>query len=385
MRLLHTADWHLGRVLHGIALLDDQAVILDRLVDVLRDADIDTLLVAGDIYDRAVPAPDAVRLLNDFLRRVVLDLDIAVIMIAGNHDGPDRLGFGADLLATRGLHVAGPVTPEPRIVRIADDYGPVHIAALPFAEPAVVRSVFAKESRLDHDRAFTEIVDAARAAIPTAERSVLVAHAFVAGGRETDSERPLSVGGAGAVSPRRLDGFDYVALGHLHRPQAVGRPTAAYAGSLMKYSISEIDHAKSVRIVDLAADGTAHVDVVTLEAPRDLRRVEGTLDDLIARAADDRRTHDFIVAHVTDRTGLVDPMARLREVYPHCVHVERHRERDAKNNDAAPTSDPAEFCELELFERFFEHVTGDELQPEERRRLKAAVEHDRAVEREAVA
>ncbi len=281
MRFVHTADWHLGRLFHGRHLTEDQAVVLERLVDLLRDAKAEALVIAGDVYDRAVPPVEAVRLLDDVLTRVRRDVGIPVILIAGNHDAPDRIGFGARLLAGEGLHVFGRPGEAPGAVDLRDGHGPVRFHALPYAEPALVREATGNEEVHTHDAAFREVL--ARARRDGGARHVLVAHAFVAGATESDSERPLSVGGSGAVGADALAGFDYVALGHLHRPQRAGSECARYAGSLLKYSFSEADHRKGVLVVEMGRAGDVTVEPGALPPRHDVRILEGTLTDLIER------------------------------------------------------------------------------------------------------
>ena len=222
MRFLHSADWHLGRVYHGVSLLEDQAHALQQFVRIAADTRPDAILLAGDIYDRSVPPAEAVRLLDLVLSELILELKIPVVMIAGNHDGPDRLAFGSGLLQRAGLTVRGPVEMDAMPLVLRDAHGEVEIHALPYAEPALVRSASGDDTIADHHAALAAQTAAVRAAQVPGRRTVVVAHAFVQGGAESESERPLSVGGTGAVGVGVFDGFDYVALGHLHRPQAIG-------------------------------------------------------------------------------------------------------------------------------------------------------------------
>ena len=272
MRFLHTADWHLGRSFHNVSLIEDQAHVLRQLVDLAKDAEVDAVIVAGDVYDRAVPPPDAVSLLSDVLGELALGLGIPVIMIAGNHDSAERLNFGAQLLARSRCHIFGRLGAQPDHVVLEDAHGPVHVLGLPYAEPSVVRERTGADLHT-HDAAMAHLAAAAAANVPEAERSILVAHCFVAGGSESESERPLSVGGAGNVSAAAFEPFAYTALGHLHRPQAAG-PNARYSGSLLKYSFSEVDHEKSVSLVELDAAGAATVEEVSLTPRRDMRLIE---------------------------------------------------------------------------------------------------------------
>ena len=361
MRFLHTADWHLGRIFHGCSLIEDQAHVLDQFVALVREARPDAVLIAGDVYDRAVPPAEAVGLLDDTLSRIVLGEGVPVVMIAGNHDSPDRLGFGARLLSASGLTIAGRIDAPQAGVRFEDAWGAVMVHPLPYAEPAAVRDALSADVA-GHEAAMAALIERVRAAHPAGARSVLVAHAFVAGGSESESERPLSIGGSGAVDAALFAGFDYVALGHLHRPQRAGADHVQYSGSLLKYSLSEADHAKSVSLVELGAPGELKIERIALPPRRDLRRVSGTLDEVLAAARSDAAREDYIFASLHDRGALLDPMARLREVYPNVLGCER-TVLTASGEAGAAATRARELDTRALFDDFFREVAGDELDP----------------------
>src|SRR5215213_2888033 len=262
MRLLHTADWHLGRLFHGASLLDDQAHLLEQFVDVARAAKPDVILVAGDIYDRAVPPPEAVQVLDDVLSRLVIDLKLPVVHIAGNHDSPGRLNFGSRLLAERRLYVTGHLPPRCEPLVLNDRHGPVLFYGVPYAEPSTVRQCLECDGLNDHNAATGAVLDRIRENHPSGERAVVVAHAFVAGGRECESERPLSVGGAGTVDATAFAGFHYAALGHLHSPQVLAGCNVRYSGSLMSYSFDEVGQAKGVYVVEMDGTGACACETV---------------------------------------------------------------------------------------------------------------------------
>lgn len=323
MRFLHSADWHLGRVYHGVSLLEDQDHALQQFVRIAADTRPDAVLLAGDIYDRSVPPAEALRLLDRVLEQLVLGLRIPVVMIAGNHDGPDRLAFGSGLLQRAGLVVRGPVEWAAVPLVLNDAHGEVEIHALPYAEPALVRSVSGDDTVTDHHAALAAQTAAVRAARAPGRRVVVVAHAFVQGGAESESERPLSVGGTGAVGAEVFAGFDYVALGHLHRAQQVGEARIQYAGSLLKYAFSEADQRKSVTLVELDGAGVCSVERIALTPRRDLRIVEGTLEAIVAAAASDPARDDYLLARLTDSGALLDAMGKLRTAYPNALAIER--------------------------------------------------------------
>jgi len=380
MNFIHTADWHLGRQFHNVSLIEDQRHLLEQLVALADDAQVRAFIIAGDVFDRAVPNPEAVALLDDFLAEMILGLEIPVIMIAGNHDSPGRLGFGSRLFRKTGVFVHGQVEAKPQRLTIEDMWGPVHFFGLPYAEPAAARDRTGETELHNHDQAVAYLTAAARAQVPEGERSVCIAHCFAAGAKESDSERPLSVGGTGAVSPKCFDGFSYTALGHLHRPQGMGE-RVRYAGSLMKYSFSEIGHAKSASVVSIDEKGGVDIIEHPLRPRRDLRMIEGELADLVKGPAPGENPEDFLLVRLTDRKALLDPMGRLREVYPNVLHIER-----PALEQAAPTALEGrrpEHGDKDLFTAFFEEVTGEALSEEEAAAFVEVYEDLQRAEREA--
>jgi exonuclease SbcD len=362
LRILHTSDWHLGRTLHAESLLPDQAFALDRLVEVLRDERPDALLVAGDVYDRAVPPAEAVALLDDLLVRVA-ELGVPVVAVAGNHDSAERLSFGARLLAARGIHLRGDLAGARAPVEIP---GKGLVYALPFVDPEVVRGLEGDEAIRGHAAAMERVLedvraDAAARALPT----VLVAHAFVQGAAETpDSERPVAVGGAGSVPPSALAGFDYVALGHLHAPQEVA-PGVRYSGSLLKYSFSEATQEKGVVLVEVER-GAATARAIPLGAARDVVRLEGTLAELLARPELARHARDLVEVTLHDEGYVFEAKRRLEARFAHVLNVVRKDAGAGGRGTFAERVEGAGRDDLRLFEAFFETVTGALPGPEHR-------------------
>ncbi len=382
MRLLHTADWHLGRVFHGRSLLDDQAAVLDELVRMVRDLRPDAVLVSGDIYDRSVPPADAVRLLDDTLTRIVAGLRTPVFLIAGNHDGPDRLSFGARLLAGAGLRVEAVPVASPGASVLADAHGEVEIFALPYAEPPMMRNVLGADAGIpDHAAVLAAQMAAVRRARDPARRLVVMAHAFVAGGLDSESERPLVVGTAASVPATVFDDAHYVALGHLHRPQRVGRDAIRYSGSLLKYAFSEASHVKGATLVELDAAGNARVESLPLRAPRDLRIVEGRLAEVIAAAPDDPARDDYLLVRLTDPGALLDAMPRLRAAYPNALAIERPLIAAGGGAGAAPRH--ARIGLIDLFGGFVADLSGEALDEPSREFVAGRIAAIERSEREA--
>jgi exonuclease SbcD len=382
MRILHTSDWHLGRLFHGVHLTEEQAHVLEQLIDLARDIRPDVVVVAGDIYDRAVPPPGAVCLLNDVLSRLVLEVGVKVILTAGNHDSPDRLGFGSSIMESRGLHISARLEGEPPPVILEDEHGPVYFYPLPYAEPAVVRVRLGLDAIRDHQSAMQALVGRIKEARPSGVRSVLIAHAFVAGGTESESERPLSVGGAGTVEATCLDGFDYVALGHLHRPQQVGEKSVHYSGSLLKYSFSEADQPKCLKLIDLDGTGRCSLEMLSLTPRHDVRTISGYLDDLIEHPETGPGREDFLSITLLDTGALYDPMGKLREVYPNVLHLPPRTTTGAEVG-SGPAIDHRKMTETELFTAFYREATGEPLSIEQRKAFIGVADRLRQVEREA--
>lgn len=377
MRFLHTADWHLGRLLHGVALLEDQAHVLEQVLGVAQQERPDFLLIAGDVYDRAVPSAEAVELLSTTLERLALDLKLPTLVIAGNHDCPQRLGFGTRLLAQSGVRVAGNLTAaccdEPFTLTTANGEQ-ADIFLLPYAEPAVCRARLEDPAVRCHDSAMGALTSRMRrqaaASGEPGRRRVLVGHAYVDGSEATDSERPLSVGGAGTVSAAHFAGFDYVALGHLHRPQRVGE-VARYAGSLLKYSFSEARDRKSVTMVEMpAGGGPTHCWDIPLSPRREVSTLTGTFQELCAQAADDPRREHYLSVDLLDDVMVLDAKGRLEEHYPHILHLDRRILRRAAEGGADGATAGSELRRIgpeSVFAAFYRDVRGSELTAEQAR------------------
>lgn len=381
MRFIHTADWHLGRLFHGVHLTEDQAHVLDQLVDLIRATKPHALVVSGDVYDRAVPPADAVELLDDTLCRIVLDLRTPVLLIAGNHDSAPRLEFGSSVLAEQGLHMAGCMSREWSPVIVQDDTGPVHFYTVPFAEPALVRETLSCESIRDHDEAWHAVIEQISRYRAPSDRSVIIAHAFVTGAKESESERPLSVGGADRVDAAHFAGFQYAALGHLHRPQSAGADHIRYAGSLLKYSFSEVDHVKGVTVVEMDARGRCSVESVSLTPRRDVRRITGYFRDILEGPQSGESREDYLMVTLQDKGPIMDVMGRLREVYPNTLHIERIGLTGGQG-PARIETDHRKLDDSDLFNAFFSQVTGDEPSQEEIAAYHSVVDAMRQQERE---
>ncbi len=367
MRIVHSADWHLGRIFHGIYLTEDQGYLLDELYGLLKDTRADGLLIAGDIYDRAIPPPGAVSLLDDFLYRLLSDLDIEVIIIAGNHDSPHRLGFGSRIFEQHRLHVSCNASTITRPIVLTDKHGEIYFYPVPYCDPSEVRILFGDDAIKDHNQAMGRLIGAINESHPPGKRSVLITHAFVRGGTSCDSERPLTmIGGADQVDPGILGGFDYVALGHLHRPQSVGgNQNIQYSGSLMKYSFDEAHHKKSVSLVEIKAKGDYSLERITLNPRRDVRIIEGYFKDILAAGASDQAREDYIQVILKDELPGYDLMGRLREVYPNALSIRKKRLEEVAAQIAGMDKETVCLDPKTLFRKFYSEIHDSEPSKEE--------------------
>lgn len=380
MRLLHTADWHLGRTLNGASFLEDQAHLLrGQFLDLLRETRPDALLLAGDVFDRAVPPVEAVELLDEILRRTVLDLRIPVVLIPGNHDATGRLAFGASLLRGAGLHIADSALGEP--VRFEDRHGEVWVLPSGYASPLLLAQVLGEDGIADHDAGHHALCRLLRARCPEGARTVMLAHAFVAGGEECESERLLAVGGAKAVCPTRFEGFHYVALGHLHRPQSLGAEgRLRYSGSPLAYSFSEAGQAKSVTLVELDGAGAVRTESIALSPRRQLRRLRGAFEALrTAPPAEGRE--DWLEITLTDPKPVHEAQRRLAEVYPHILGFGYTR-NEAAPDAPAPSPRPETAEPLAQLDAFWREMRNAPLPEEAAPVARAAIDLARADEEE---
>lgn len=354
VRLLHASDRHLGRSLPNLSLLEDHAAILAQIVEIARDRKPHAVLIAGDLNDRAVPPPEAVELLDDVLSRLILDLTLYVIVPAGNHDSRERFGFAARLLERNRPHITAADSPA-RIVPVEDGHGPVEILALSCLDPAKVREYRAPNELHDHDAALRAPAAPAHAGF-RASRTVLATHAFVEGGSASDCERPLSVGGTGLVSPACFDGFDFVALAGLHRPQSVSQECLHYSGAVLRFSFPELGRQKSVSLVGMNARDELDLNRIPLLPLREMHCLEGLFDDLPRAAPPGVRLDDLISTTLLDKQPVLGAMNRLRARYPNLLRLSQPALVKTPTGGVR-SPERARVSDQELFADFFRQVT----------------------------
>lgn len=366
MKIFHTADWHLGKLVQGVYMTDDQRFILQQFIKAVENEKPDAVIIAGDLYDRAVPPTEAVQLLDEVLEKIVIELKTPIIAIAGNHDSPSRLEFGSRLMKENGYHIVGEILKDMPPVVMEDEFGEVHFHLVPYADPSVIRHIFEDEDVRTHNDAMRKITDEIKTKMDKHARHVFVGHAFVTPNGEhedntSDSERPLSIGGAEHVDARHFSGFHYTALGHLHQAHYVLNETIQYSGSLLKYSISEERHNKGFYVVELDGEGNIVIEKRLLIPLHDMRTVEAYMEDLLQHDIN----NDYVFVNLLDETPILSPMAKVRSVYPNAMHVERkiqfHPSHEGQDSEKIARHKQDD---LSLFKAFYQEVKGSPVSAE---------------------
>lgn len=362
MKLIHLSDLHLGKRVNDFPMLEDQAYILDRVLEIAGEERPDAVLIAGDVYDKTVPSAEAVALLDGFLVKLA-DRSLPVLLISGNHDSPERLAFANRLMEGRGVYIAPVYHGEVSPVTLEDDRGPVDFWLLPFLKPAHIRRFFPEEGV----ESFTDAMACAIRHMPLdpARRNVLVTHQFVTGAARCESEE-VSVGGADNVDASVFAPFDYVALGHLHGPQSIGEERVRYCGTPLKYSFSEVRHQKSVTVIELEEKGTLNLRAVPLTPKRDMVELRGGFAQISSPAFYEQVDRDaYVRVILTDENDIYGAMGQLRSIYPNLMRLDydnlRTRSGTAELEEADVKRNP-----LELFEEFYQQQNHQPMSEEQR-------------------
>lgn len=376
MRFLHISDLHIGKVVNDFSMLEDQWFILGQIAGIAEENQVDAVVIAGDVYDRAIPSGEAVTVFDRFLTELS-SCGIRVLMISGNHDSPERLSFGRKLLKGQGIHIAGiqeeglitvefwepePESPRKQIL--------TQFVLLPFLKPSQMDASTSEEAV---KKALAGYWEEEKKVGKKKKNRVLVTHFFVTdSGREpelSDSETTVHVGGLDNVDASVFAGFDYTALGHIHKPQQVGAHPIWYAGSPLKYSFGETGQEKCALLVTLGAEGLSEVKPILLRPMREMRKVSGSLKELLGQGPGDRR-EDYIQAILSDQGELIDPIGTLRSVYPNVMQILRKTKEQEGEREAFETSVSRQLLKkrdgLSLFEDFYREVRGEELTLEEK-------------------
>lgn len=372
MKFLHLADLHLGKRYNELSLIDDQKYILDEIIKIAADEQPDGVILAGDIYDKTVPSAEAVELLNSFLNGLTA-LKTQVFMISGNHDSPERIAFGESLFGASGVHISPVYDGTVKSVTLTDSYGEVHVYLLPFIKPAAVRRFFDGEKIESYNDALKAAVGAIN--LNTDSRNVLVAHQFVTGAQSSGSEEFI-VGDIGNVDASVFDGFDYVALGHVHGAQNVSGERVRYSGTPLKYSLSEANGTKSVTVVELGEKGGLSVREVPLKPMREMVEIRGSYEQLTKRSYYENTTlpRDLVHVVLTDEEDVPDALGKLRIIYPYVMSLRYdNRRTQAQNSIELDESVPAR-SPYELFAALYRAQNNSEMSGEQAKLVRELIE-----------
>lgn len=351
MKLIHLSDLHLGKRVCEMSMLEDQEYILREILGIVADTRPDALLISGDVYDKSVPSAEAVTVFDDFLCRLAAR-KLPVLIISGNHDSPERLSFGGRLMQGSGIHISPVYDGNIRPITLRDGFGEVHFWLLPFLKPVHVRSVFPEENI----ESYTDACAAAVAHMPLnkEERNVILVHQFVTGAETCGSEE-LSVGGTDNVDASVFADFDYVALGHIHRPQNGGSNKIRYCGTPLKYSLSEVDHHKSVTLVELGAKGELHLELIPLHPKHDLREIRGSFAQLTDMDYyKNTAAEDYLHIILTDEEDIPEAAGKLRAIYPNYLHISYDNTRTRTDQVVDCAENVQRKSKLELFDELYQ-------------------------------
>lgn len=362
MKFVHLSDLHLGKRVNGYSMIEDQKYILLKILNVIDEQKAEAVVIAGDVYDKPIPPTEAVQLFDDFLFRLV-ERNLQILVISGNHDSPERIAFGSRFMDKSGVHMSQVYNGKNDLVELKDKYGKVNFYMLPFVKPSNVRRFF-------EDEEINTYTDAVRVAVSHMNvnkkaRNVIITHQFVTGAQRSESET-IAVGGTDNVDSYVFDDFDYVALGHIHGPQNVGKNTVRYCGTPLKYSFSEISHKKSVTVVEMKEKGNVKVSTVELTPKLDMREIKGTYEELtFKKNYENTNTEDYLHIILTDEEDVADAVAKLRCVYPNLMKLDYDNTRTRNSFALTQAEETEKKTDTELLSEFFEKQNGKPLSDEQ--------------------
>ena len=366
MKILHLSDLHIGKIVLEQSMLDDQKYMLNQIIEKIQEEKIELVLISGDIYDRGVPPSEAVTVLNNFLKVLIKDLHLKVCIIAGNHDSKERLNFGSEIFKSDGLYISSIYDGNIDKVELEDEYGKINIYMLPYIKPIEVRQFFEEDVDVSsYHNAVKEVI--LKENINEKERNIILSHQFVtAGGIEPEKSESetLYLGGTENVDVSCYDKFDYVALGHIHGPQRIGRDTARYAGTILKYSFSEVHQNKSLTIIDFKEKENLKIDLIPLKPLRDMRVIKGPIEELTKEENYSKTNReDYIRAIITNEEQVYDAIGQLRKIYPNVLRLDIENSK-AKIDSETKLSDLDNIKkkdEVELFNEFYKYQNNQDL------------------------
>lgn len=369
MKFLHISDLHIGKKVNGFSMIEEQKYILEKIIDIAIKQCTEAVLIAGDVYDKSIASTEAIQLFDKFLCNLS-EQNLKVFVISGNHDSDVRIAFGSKLMNASDVYMSpvynGSVSP----VTLTDEYGEINIYMLPFIKPSNVRRFF-------EDKQITTYTDAINIAInqmniDKSKRNIIVTHQFVTGAATSDSEE-ISVGGSDNVDVNVFDSFDYVALGHIHRPQKIKRDTVRYCGTPLKYSFSEAKDKKSVTIVEMKEKGNIEISTVPLIPRHDMREIRGTYNEVTLKSNyQDTNVEDYVHITLTDEEDIPDAVGKLRLIYPNLMKIDYDNKR-TRNNNVINNSNEKEHTPFELFSELFEKQNNQPMNDRQSEYIKSAI------------
>ena len=371
MKFIHMSDLHLGKHINQFSMLEDQKYIFNEIVEIIKKEKPNALLLSGDIYDKPIPPVEAVNLLDDFLSKIALE-KIPVLIISGNHDSPDRLGFGSSLMKSSQIYISQVYDGNIQCVTLEDENGPVNFYLLPYIKPSTVRQVFPEEKI----NSFNDAVKLAlsKLSLNKDERNVLLAHQFVTGAQTCESEE-LFVGGSENVDASLFDDFDYVALGHIHGPQKVGRESIRYCGTPLKYSFSEVNHKKGLCLVELTKKGDFNCTLIPLKPLHEMRKLKGTFQEIMfGPESKASNKDDYLHITLTDEMDVPEGYGRLSSVYKNLISMDYDNSRTRANQDMTLLDNIKTVKPLELFEEFFEKQNNKKMTEDQKNFMEKLIE-----------
>lgn len=364
MKFIHLSDLHIGKRVNDFSMIDDQRYILDEIVEITKNEKTDAVIIAGDVYDKSVPPAEAVSLFDSFLNNLAR-LDVNIFIISGNHDSAERVAFGSKIMEKGGIYISPVFDGEVKKIGLKDEFGNINIYLLPFVKSATVKPFFEDKEILDTNSAVKAVIESLD--INKEERNIIVSHQFITGAERSESEE-IYVGGVDNVDVSIFDEFDYVALGHIHRPQSMGRETVRYCGTPLKYSFSEIGHKKSVTVLDMKEKGNMEIETVPLKPIRDMRHIKGTYDFLTERKNYEKtNTEDYLRVTLLDENEVYDAIGRLRTIYPNIMRIDYENSRSSMDNEMSSADITAKKTPIEFFEEFFELQNNRSLSDSQRK------------------
>lgn len=351
MKLIHLSDLHIGKKVNEFSMLPDQQHIFTQILDIIEQQKVDGVIIAGDVYDKAIPPKDAVQLFDQFLTTIAKK-KIPVFVISGNHDSAERLSFGAKLMSQSNVHISPVFDGKIKPIMLKDDYGELAIYMLPFIKPATVKPYYEQCEIESYNDAVKTVIE--HMEINKNIRNILIAHQFVTGAETSESE-DISVGGLDNIDVSVFDDFDYVALGHIHKPQHMGRETVRYCGTPLKYSFSEIKHKKSVTVITLEQKGNISIDKIGLVPLREMQEIKGYYNELVSlNYYKNINTENYMHVILQDEEDVLDALAKLRIIYPNIMRLDYDNKRTQQNQIISGTENIENKTPLQLLQQFYE-------------------------------